>query len=446
MVTELLRVKIVPRSSIAILAIAFSSCSAPEPAGPIRAADVKCSDCNLILISIDTLRADHLGCYGYDREISPNIDHFRQDSVLFETAIAQAPSTAPSHASILTGTNPSRHGVSVTHRTPLPSDMPTAAEILAAEGFRTAAFVGGGQVAPEFGFDRGFEVFDADGTGFSDKVQAATEWIGEVTANRFMLLLHTYEVHHPYTPDQSLLIDLDRHYDGPLPDAISIPLLKSINRGETKIDRSDVQHTINAYDAEIRSMDRAFGKLIDHLKEVDLYDRSILVFMSDHGEEFMEHGALGWHGHSLFDELLRVPLIVKFPRSAARGSSIPHLVRTVDLLPTLLETLSIPALKDIDGVSLLQPSPPLLAFSRTDTQNRNDSIRSDRWKLYGSRLYDLGSDPQELRDVAPQNRKVVRQLQRELALVIENVNGSSSPSVDFSNKTLEDLRALGYLD
>ena len=162
----------------------------------------RCADCNVILISIDTLRADHLGCYGYGPNTSPNIDEFSTDAVLFSTTIAQASSTEPSHASIFTSRIPAHHGAMRALRLPISPDVVTLPEVMQKAGYRTISYNGGGQVSAHYGFGRGFEVYDSTRgeNRFTEKVDAAIDWLENNAGEKFFFFLHSYEVHAPYKP------------------------------------------------------------------------------------------------------------------------------------------------------------------------------------------------------------------------------------------------------
>lgn len=321
---------------------------------------------NVILISIDTLRADHLGCYGYQRNTTPRIDAFRRAATLFEQAFAQAPSTLPSHASIFTSLLPSHHGASVANSSGVDPGAVTLAEILKREGYETASFNGGIQLDPLYGLARGFDTYVSARPSvasadllvdpvdrFDHAVTEGMEWMRDRKAKPLFMFLHTYETHHPYTPDPALLALMDPDYDGSLPDDIGVDLLKRINDGEMEIDDADLDHVIAAYDAELRSVDAAFGKLVDFLQQEGLYDDAVILVTSDHGEEFGEHGFVGWHSHSLYDELLRVPLLVKLPGSRGGERSVAAQVRGIDLAPTILDELGLTIPESFEGTSLL---------------------------------------------------------------------------------------------
>jgi len=439
----------------------------------------------VILISIDTLRPDRLGCYGNPQPTSPNIDGFAGESVLFSVAIAQAPSTLPSHATMFTSLLPEHHGAFFSRRTPLPASIPTLATELRAAGYRTAAFTGGGQIAPEFGLDRGFDAYGVNvgGSDFSSAVQAGLGWLEEDPGHPAFLFLHTYEVHHPFTPKPAMLAIFDGDYDGPLPAEISKDLLNRINTDETVITDRDLAHIVAAYDAEIRSVDGAFGQLLAGLGELALLADSLVIFTSDHGEEFGEHGVVGWHSHTLFDELLRVPLLIRFPGGRDGGLLIEKQVRLLDLAPTVLAAVGVAAPSAFEGVDLARVigglTTPLPAVSQLDLPvgEVELSLRTGRWKLYPRRafagdpfadgppplgirlgnfikrwrspfaLFDLQADPGEHRDVVEARPQVASSLSRTLAALADaRPLPAPEPPVVVDLATEERLRALGYVD
>ena len=439
----------------------------------------------VILISIDTLRADHLGCYGYSRPISPFIDRFRRDAVLFEQAIAQAPSTLPSHASMLSSLWPEDHGAFFMRKNALPDAVLTLPEALADHGYRTAGFNGGGQMAPEFGLGQGFELYEVVGAAAktAETVRRAEVWIDAHGEDPFFLFLHTYEIHHPYTPEPEALGELAPAYRGSLPNQISKDLILEINRGERNLEVGDLDYIIAAYDAEIRSMDAAIGQFFAFLRQRDLYDRSLIILTSDHGEEFGERGKVGWHSHTLFDELLRVPLLVKLPASRRGGGRVAAQVRGIDLPPTVLSLLGLPPQGTFDGFDLrhmiederFDPELPALSQQDTGVGVDHSSLRVAGWKLYPNRLYQmqrLGSgggrlrylrarlawglgqdrlyqmaqDPAERMNLAGRE-KAARQRLQELRERLKAERQAPSPTdAEPNQETLERLEALGYLD
>jgi len=437
----------------------------------------------VILISIDTLRADHLGCYGYQQPTSPAIDAFAKNAVLFEQAVAQAPSTLPSHASMFTSLYPEHHGAFYARQAGLAQGIQTLAGILSENGVSTAAFTGGGQLAPEFGLSRGFDLYDSEPEGphFTDTVTSALEWLDDHVPTKAFLFLHTYEAHHPYTPQADLLKLFSKDYNGPLPDEISKDLIDEINRGETTIDDKDLAHIIATYDAEIRSVDSGWLALQRGLFERGLLDDALLVFTSDHGEEFSEHGYVGWHSHTLYDELLLVPLVMRFPHRWASGISVPFQVRSIDIAPTVLAALRLEVPAAFEGVSLLPllaggaKDPYLAALSQQDTgtdvrfvavRHRSEKITPRRLQIttaFGTTgffdkvalhlasaispfmFFDLEQDPREQNDLARDAKKQIRRLESIDEFVSHSRPLATGSEVGLEIETADRLRALGYV-
>lgn len=422
-------------------------------------------DWNVLLVSIDTLRPDHLGLYGHPLPTSPHLDAFAEDAVVFTEAVAHAPSTLPSHASILTSLVPSRHGASFANRRPLATEHRTLAEVLRDRGYRTAAFQGGGQMDEVWDLDQGFDLYHTvPADRFEATVDEAVAWLDDPAPGReagepgrpFFLFLHTYEVHHPYTPSADDLAAVGAAgYDGWLGDSVEVAELRSINRHQAELGPEDARFIQRAYEAEILSKDRAFGRLLKELRARGLYERTLIVFTSDHEEELGEHGQWGWHAHTLFDELLRVPLVVRLPGDGPRGLRLRRQVRSMDIAPTILDVLTLHAPPTFAGVSLRplwegEPTDRLLAVSERDVpddQPPRRSIRTRRWKLYQGRLwrlYDLASDPPEVTNAAPGHWDIVAGLQEAL----ERATGqppSNMPRIELDEEARERLEALGYL-
>lgn len=430
-------------------AVSLSSCGGEEP----PAAQT------VVLVSIDTLRPDRLGCYGNRRPTSPRLDALCEEAVVFEHAVAAAPSTLPSHATMLTGLSPLRHGASFDARRALPDAVETVAERLAAAGFRTASFNDGGQVDGRWGLSQGFEVYRSfDGDRLAPVVDAGLAWLDQVRAADpdapAFLFLHTYQVHHPYTPPESDLAAIGAEpYDGWLGRTVGYRELRRINRHRLLIDPADLAFIDDAYDAEIRGMDRALGRLIDGLAERGLGRRLALVVTSDHGEEMGEHGDWGWHSHTLYDELLRVPLVVRRPGGRSAGERVTHQARGVDLAPTLLALAGVAPPPGLDGTDLLalvdggDPTATRFAFAQLDNGTAR-ALRTRRWKLYDGSLYDLVTDPGERHDVTFQHPDVAGALERRLERWTEAaraVEGAGEAPVDLDAEAVERLRALGYL-
>ncbi len=413
----------------------------------------------VVLVSLDTLRPDHLGAYGYAKPTSPEIDRFRRDSVLFRDAVANAPSTLPSHASILTSLGPLHHGASLARESALRPGVPTLASVLREAGFATASFNGGGQLHRTWGLDRGFEVYESapasasaeigDDT-MSQQLAAARPWLASVRERPFFLFLHTYEVHHPYTPRPERLAAMETHYGGRLPNEISIRLIKKINSGRKKLLPGDLEHIVAAYDAEIASADAGFAELLRLLREMGRYESALVVLLSDHGEAFGERGKVGWHGDTLYDEQLRIPLIVKLPARRLAGTTIDAQVSGIDIAPTLLSILGIPIPSGFSGSAVdlegraARHAP--WSIAGLDGVANEIAVRTSSWKWYTGRLYDLRQDPRETVDVSGRHPDVTELLEGKLADIARSRPQAESTPVEVDRTLAERLEALGYVE
>lgn len=382
---------------------------------------------NVVVIAIDTLRADRLGCYGYGRPTSPRLDALAREGVVFEQAIAQSPWTLPSFASILTGVLPQRHGAGqgkncllVPCAAPSP-EHPLLPEIFRAAGYRTASFVSNGFAGAPVGLGRGFERADGWSVG-TRAVAASVEWLAAHREERLFLFVHIVEPHAPFGPPDAAGPELlDRAYDGPVGTRADVAVLARV---ATDADRRRVS---DLYDADVWKADALAGQVLDALDRLGIDDRTLVVVVADHGEELYERGTAG-HGHSLFDELLRVPLIVRWPGRTPRGR-IAQQVRAMDVFPTVLEAAGLPVPAGLDAVGLGAlarggPAPPetsaaVAEFTFIGSELRG--LRNGREKLVvdvdrdQTRLFDLDGDPGETADVAAGRPERVAELRQALA-------------------------------
>ncbi len=419
---------------------------------------------NVILISIDTLRADHLSCYGHPKNLTPNIDEFARESVLFTNTIAQSSWTLPSHASLLTGYLPSSIGVF--HESfPMHENVTTLAELLREQGYATVSFNGGVLLDEHFGFAQGFDWYwSFDGNNIPDSPTSMNDLANILNKTRrnlptlkrkkFFLFFHTYQLHDPY----------DFH------PGISEPEAEKCSDSE-----QNIPECLLAYEGEVRYVDRQMGTLFQLLRENDLLDNSLVIFTSDHGESFLrdKHNHTG-HAIYLYDELIKVPLIMRFPGGEHAGRIIRTQVRLLDLVSTILDFVQARRFPT-EGKSLL----PLVAG--TDTKERHSlseyyknphlkinnltrfSLRTPEAKLIVNKLrtenelYDLHQDPRELDnrlvrptadDEARANELMhrlttLRAGRRLLAADIDPTNAKQMKKVPA--ELYEQLRALGYV-
>lgn len=360
----------------------------PEPAGKP----------NVILIVIDSLRADHVGAYGYSRPTTPRVDAFAHDAVLFRQAIAQGTFTKTSMASLLTSKLPYQHGVyrmmqaeqwKRSMSDTLASRETTLAEILQLHGFLTEAWVRSTHLRPQWGFSQGFVTYDANQRSAGTINREFLSRLRRVGRRYpFFAYLHYPDVHAPYQPRPPY----DRMFDD--------------------IRTSEPERLKGRYDGAIRQTDESLGRVFEALKAEKLYDDSLIIVTADHGEAFMEHGFLA-SANTPYDELVRVPLIVKLPDSHHRGMRIDRQVRQIDILPTVLDVMGIAEPSALEGCSLLalmdessMNRSDIGCFAYAVTENADDSgmnviaVRSDRYKYIRQNarepvLYDLVADPGE---------------------------------------------------
>lgn len=411
---------------------------------------------HIVLVSIDTLRADHLGSYGYPRPTSPRLDAFRREAVLAREVIANAPSTLPAHASLFTSLIPQHHGARHSKNQPLAPEATTLAEVLAAAGYATRGYVASGQMVRQFGLAQGFEVYEElpEDMPFRSTVRRAFYHLDREPESRpLFLFLHTYQVHHPYTPDRASLVALDARYGaGELPEYTPERLWELSQQGGVGPD--ELRRIVDAYDAEIRSMDEGLGELLDEMRQRGLYDDTILVFTSDHGEELGEHGYVGWHSHSLYDELLKIPLILRLPGGRHAGRTIEGAIRQIDIAPTILGLADIAVPREFSGRDVIpllgrRPGfvlPAVLARERMPWENdQRWGLRAEGWKLQYGELYDLGADPGETTDVAAGQPGRLQRMEQALNEAVAARARLEAPAVTLDAAAEESLRALGYV-
>jgi arylsulfatase A-like enzyme len=302
----------------------------------------------VVLISLDTVRADHLGAYGYDRPTSPHVDALARRSVVFERAISQSAWTLPAHGSMMTGIYPGRLGVAhYPARRRIPKNVPMLAEAFRKAGYATGGFTGGGFVAGHFGFDRGFDVYRSNGRRFENNLEDAFDWLEAHRDDRFFLFLHGYNAHRPY-----FSLAVDKATVG-LP--ASAPVERKgfcIREGRDQPRDRELESIIKYYDAAIHHGDRQVGRFLDRLAEMGLDRRTVIVVTSDHGEEFFEHGNCD-HVRFLYREVVHVPLIVHVPGLAEQPRREKALVPgSIAIARTLLDLVGID--HDMPGPSLVE--------------------------------------------------------------------------------------------
>jgi len=422
---------------------------------------------NLLLISLDTLRADHLGCYGYQRPTSPFLDRLASQGVLFEQAYATSPWTLPSHASLFTGLYPSQHGV-MTEDFALPSDVTTLAEALRGRDLATAGFVSGIFLGPRFGLGRGFEQYVAiptrgksGGTATSLNATARVSagglaWLADQRGRPYFLFLHYFDIHSDYRPEPRFAALFGEPYHGPVDG--STRQLRAFLRGQISFDADDRSHLVDLYDAEIRQLDQALEALFEALRERGALEQTVVVVTADHGEEFFDHGGV-FHGRTQYQEMLRVPLIIVGP-GIPPGLRSDQPVSLVDLAPTLLTLLGAEVPPDVSGRDLaplwqgggagwLERDLFAEANSTDEGGSPQRAVLRGRWKLVlhegGEReLFDLGGDPRELVNRAGGESKRTADLASQLRSSLGSVRKAPTlPKLEPAER--KQLEALGYV-
>lgn len=393
---------------------------------------------NLLLVTLDTTRADHIGCYGAASALTTTLDALAKDGVLFENAYATVPVTLPSHASILTGLYPPENGLHNNGRGTLGSGFQTLAEILAERGYDTAAFIASIVLRSSAGLNRGFQTYDDDmagGNRHGDEthlmrngnvvVDAALDWLKTRHSRPFFSWVHLYDPHAPFE-----------------------------GHAETFGDRFRER----PYDGDIAFADLQVGRLVAFLKEKGLYDRTVIVVVGDHGEGFGEHLEQE-HGFLLYNSTLRVPLIVRSPRGNKAGGRVATAVSQVDILPTVLDALQIPLAGRVSGVSLRPgleglPVEPHDCYAETDAAFAAygwaplRSVTTDRWKYIHTahdELYDLAADPRELNNLADAQPEPLAEMRQRLAALEQQMVLCAETDIPLSAEQRRALEALGYV-
>ncbi len=398
---------------------------------------------NVILITLDTVRADRMGFLGSKRGLTPRLDSLAAQAVVFDHAYSQAPLTPVSHATILTGTFPPYHGVE-DFGNRLPPSVPYLPELLHAQGYRTAAFVSSIILDPKNGFASGFERgFDAYDAGFhrlkrgekrlgsiqrrgEETMAHALEWLNQNSGAPYFLWIHLWDAHDPYDPPEPY----------------------------------HTRYAKAPYDGGIAYLDAIVGKFLDDLRRRGLLDDTIVAVASDHGESLGDHGE-ETHGVFLYDATIHVPLLLKLPEQRSAGTLISTRVSLADLAPTLLEAVHLPVPGAMQGQSLLPLLTAAKPADRTSFSESQYSKRAFGWSsllalraghlLYvrapRPELYDLSTDSGELKNIYSANRPAAARLDGQLGNFLERVSSGASETAKsgLDSKDMEKLTALGYV-
>ena len=419
---------------------------------------------NIILITLDTTRADRLGCYGYRRQTSPNIDKLAEESVLYTRAIAPSSWTLPSHASLFTGKFTSSHGARYDPEGPLlltdaisgpeswdayrarglAQNEVTLAEVLKETGYTTAAVVGGPWMKRIFGLNKGFDYYNdsqistVNGRLASQVTTSALNWLERRREKKFFLFLNYFDPHGPYSPPEGFA-------------------LKFLPKGTNFTGREPTLEETNAlYDAEILYMDHYIGRFLQKLKVENLYNDTLIIVTSDHGELFGEHGKFG-HGHYLYQEELHVPLFIKYPAGEVSPKRTDLRAQLTDILPMIYERVGITIPGNIQGTSPSQIKHPIIAETYPLPLISKDgswqSIFEGDFKfIWNSKnqhmLFNLKDDPEENVNIIVQDSKRTERMWAQMEQYLAKLPkpGLAVPAGEPDDQTREALKSLGYVN
>lgn len=462
--------------AIALLLIAGAWVLWPE--GIVEVPDAEDPQ-HVIIILIDTTRRDSFGCYGATRPVTPRMDAVAAEGIRFDNAIAQSSWTLPTVTTVLTGTYPSLHGAegkftgeqsTSFHRSR--DEIAHGPELLSKHAFKTHGIVNAGFLDPALGIERGFTDYDYFPSynwrvRRADKsVDAALDFFEKNQRKNTFTFLHLFDPHLNYDPPGEFREMFSKGYTGPFR-TLTGPQIQKLIADKWMPAVEGRKYLRGEYDAEILFMDREIGRLVDGLRALDLYDRALLIIVADHGEEFWDHGGFE-HGHTMYQELIRVPLIIKLPARYEPGRSVvPARVRQVDIMPTVFDVLGLETPATFDGESLL----PLMlddtmpmdrpAYSEGTLYGVDKvAFYQDRYKYildlggHDGELYDVVNDPLETNNLAASRPDVAMRMQKALEAFRSGLQAQAAKlppaqCIDMQaeqNRQLKDqLEALGYL-
>jgi arylsulfatase A-like enzyme len=443
---------------------------------------------NIILISIDTLRADHLGCYGYERPTSPMIDRFAKQAVKFNSTYSQSSWTLPSHMSIMTSQYPHIHKIE-TGRHSLADSKTTIAEVLSKAGYKTQAFISWVYVSKKYGFDHGFDQFVEllppahrvdSSTHWSIKAQSVTDnalsWLNKEHTEPFFLFLHYFDPHIDYEPPAPYDTMFDQSYKGNAKGTFEWlhTYISGVHKEPKQIGKRDLQYITALYDGEIRYTDKHIGRLLEGIDNSLGLKNCLVILTSDHGEELNDHGSMEGHQWTLYQEVIHVPLLIRFPSKRHASMAVSSPVELIDIAPTILDYLQIPLPEDFQGKSLmgLMENPEIYTsdrpvFAETKRHTIKQSIIRHPYKLIHTspltkgkngmpvpenfEFYDIQKDPREQNNILTKSPLVATELAVELRSWMTSSprlpNDQSKPAeVQLSPKEIERLRSVGYVD
>jgi len=385
---------------------------------------------NILIITLDTTRADRIGCYGHKQALTPNLDSLAQQGVLYEQAFSQVPLTLPSHVSIFTGTFPPTNNIRVNAEGILSPEIPTLAELLQSEGYKTGAFISAWVLDSQFGLGRGFDHYDQSFNNFADTSRGDTEragnkvcdsalsWMNKTDNEPFFAWVHFFDPHHPYSPPKKYRDLLDDPYDG-----------------------------------EIAFMDEQIGRLLTLLDEKGIRENTLIVVIGDHGESFEEHNETQ-HGLFIYNPTMQVPFIMSLPGQLPVNKRASQLVQQVDIMPTVLELVNCDIPETVNGKSLINSSLDSRIYGESTYANQSFGwaplsylITSD-WKYIHApqpELYNRQTDPGELNNVIDSNSETASKMRDDLEQMVGNMISISAGNAELDAEAIRRLESLGYV-
>jgi arylsulfatase A-like enzyme len=459
---------------------------------------------NVLLVSIDTLRPDHLGCYGYQRATSPTLDRLAAEGVRFSTVASASSWTLPAHASLVTGVYPATHGAVKMAKHISPS-VETLAQCLQRSGMTTCGVVSFHLLSSVYGFARGFTSYHelhkrAEGglraVRAEEVANRAIHWIGGNRSRPFFLFLHFFDPHWDYDPPPPYDRIYNPGYRGEMTGAYTSlmeyikyrpdpaaggkggrsPAAVPGQEREVIIPAQDLEQVVALYDGEIRYTDHHLGRVIDALRLYGLLEKTLVVITADHGEEFMEHGSLEGHAWTMYEEVIRIPLIMRFPDGLGGGRVVDRQVRNIDIMPTILDWLQVkngstavegasllPAIRETCGIDgTCEPTPTVAfgetrRFKMTRASARSGTGRKVIFTNGGEAVeyFDLNQDPGEQVNLRDQGSDPAHGEFARLEALLDGWLAGRSPdvaagpagtdeSVGIDQRTREQLAAMGY--
>jgi arylsulfatase A-like enzyme len=421
---------------------------------------------NVLLIILDAGRAQELGCYGYARATTPEIDRIAAEGVVFERVVTPAVYTLGAMSSVWTSQYPDRHHSAVSFNAVLPKDRLTLAELLSAQGIRTGGFVANSVAGRLFGFDRGFidfeELWNTLGSSGAVFRQAVPPWLAANRDRRFFGYLHFREPHFPYDPEPPF--DTKFGPEGPIAkaDRRSESFFRDVNQGRRPFSAAEREHLVRLYDGSFAFADQEIGALRRALEAEGLWDRTVVIVAADHGEELFERGWIGHNVH-LYEPSVHVPLVIRFPKGVGpAGARVRALADLLDLAPTIADVFGVLGKggsdREFQGRSLLPlifgaPGKPAV-LSRTVWDRPRYALRDERYKFFydtrtgEERLVDLEHDPAERHDLTgtePLRASYYRQTLHYWTLRLARRAPGGAEQAELSREQCENLKALGYI-